>query len=322
MGSLSCVSQEPTSLSRLTPTQPYIMANKNEPRNKEVVTGSATYEGETKDGMKHGMGTLTWDDGDQYVGEFRFDEKTTGTFRWKGGDTYTGEWKDSLMHGKGTYTYKNNRRYEGQWFAGYKQGFGVFSWPNKDIYVGQFLKDMCNGVGIQSYADGRIYKGHWSNNRKHGYGTLRLANNEKIEGEWLSNSLTAKAIHTEANGQRFEEHYRDGIAEGSRKPLKRTGAEMEKALAATTPPAWMPDDKASACFSCDVQFSLFNRKHHYRHCGHIFCNDCTTHRIVIERFNMPTEQRVCGECYLAIKTDIKVDIPDFLVTAAGSLADY
>lgn len=36
-----------------------------EARNKEVVTGSATYEGETKDGMKHGMGTLTWDDGDQ-----------------------------------------------------------------------------------------------------------------------------------------------------------------------------------------------------------------------------------------------------------------
>merc|ERR1712000_519928 len=93
-------------------------------RNKEVVTGSATYEGETKDGMKHGMGTLTWDDGDQYVGEFRFDEKTTGTFRWKVGDTYTGEWKNSLMHGKGTYTYKNGRRYEGQWFCGYKQGFG------------------------------------------------------------------------------------------------------------------------------------------------------------------------------------------------------
>ena len=32
---------------------------------KEVVTGSATYEGETKASMKHGMGTLTWDDGDQ-----------------------------------------------------------------------------------------------------------------------------------------------------------------------------------------------------------------------------------------------------------------
>lgn len=32
---------------------------------KEVITGSATYEGETNGGMKHGMGTLTWDDGDQ-----------------------------------------------------------------------------------------------------------------------------------------------------------------------------------------------------------------------------------------------------------------
>jgi len=32
---------------------------------KDVVIGCATYEGETKNGMKHGMGTLTWDDGDQ-----------------------------------------------------------------------------------------------------------------------------------------------------------------------------------------------------------------------------------------------------------------
>ena len=60
----------------------------------------------------------------QYVGEFKFDEKVNGTFRWKGGDTYTGEWKNSLMHGKGTYTYKNGRMYKGDWVAGYKQGFG------------------------------------------------------------------------------------------------------------------------------------------------------------------------------------------------------
>ena len=41
---------------------------------KDVVIGCATYEGETKNGMKHGMGTLTWDDGDQYVGEFKNDD--------------------------------------------------------------------------------------------------------------------------------------------------------------------------------------------------------------------------------------------------------
>jgi len=298
------------------------MANKNEPRNKEVVTGSATYEGETKDGMKHGMGTLTWDDGDQYVGEFRFDEKTTGTFRWKGGDTYNGEWKNSLMHGKGTYTYKNGRRYEGQWFAGYKQGFGVFSWPNGDVYVGQFLRDMCNGVGIQSYSDGRIYKGHWANNRKHGYGTLRLPNNEKIEGQWSTNRLIERAIHTEAAGDRFEEFYRDGIAEGARKPLKRTGKEMDEILKSNSAPTWQLDADILACFACDKPFSLFNRRHHCRHCGQIFCNECSTFRAPIERKAMPSEQRVCGECFLALMTHITVDVPDFLRSAAGELADY
>tara|TARA_R110002050_G_scaffold145821_2_gene271293 strand:+ start:170 stop:340 length:171 start_codon:yes stop_codon:yes gene_type:complete len=49
-------------------------------RGKEVVTGSATYEGETLDGMKHGEGTLTWDDGDKFEGIFHKDEKVKGTF--------------------------------------------------------------------------------------------------------------------------------------------------------------------------------------------------------------------------------------------------
>jgi len=277
--------------------------------NKEVVTGSATYEGEIKDGLKHGMGTLTWDDGDQYVGEFYNDQKTAGTFHWKGGDTYSGEWKNSLMHGKGTYTYRNLRRYEGEWYAGYKQGHGVFSWPNGDIYVGEFFKDMCNGVGIQSWSDGRIYKGQWSQNKKHGFGTLKLANGEKIQGKWNNNRLTDKAIHTEANGDRYEEIYQAGISEG-RKKLKRNGGEMDRLLAATTPPPWIPDSQAKSCYACGSVFSILNRRHHCRHCGQIFCNDCTTHRIAIERLGLnDNTNRVCEECYLAIVTDVHVKIP-------------
>jgi hypothetical protein len=51
-------------------------------KGKEVVTGSATYEGETLDGMKHGEGTLTWDDGDKFEGIFQKDEKVRGTFTY------------------------------------------------------------------------------------------------------------------------------------------------------------------------------------------------------------------------------------------------
>ena len=91
------------------------------------------------------------------------------------------------------------------------------------------------------------------------YGTLRLANNEKIEGQWSSNRLVDLAIHTESNGSRYEEFYRDGISEGTRKPLKRKGEEMEQLLKSTSKPNWIPDNEAAACYHCDVPFTLFNR---------------------------------------------------------------
>ena len=43
------------------------------------------YEGEFKDGKKHGQGVYTYPSGDKYVGE----------------------WKNGEMHGEGTYTHAN-----------------------------------------------------------------------------------------------------------------------------------------------------------------------------------------------------------------------
>lgn len=39
-------------------------------REKEVVIGLATFEGETKNGLKHGHGTLVWEGGDQVFTSF------------------------------------------------------------------------------------------------------------------------------------------------------------------------------------------------------------------------------------------------------------
>eukprot|EP01095_Lingulamoeba_sp_RSL-Kostka_P007295 TRINITY_DN2309_c0_g1_i1.p1 TRINITY_DN2309_c0_g1~~TRINITY_DN2309_c0_g1_i1.p1 ORF type:complete len:296 (-),score=88.46 TRINITY_DN2309_c0_g1_i1:96-983(-) len=276
---------------------------------KEVVTGSATYEGETCNGMKHGMGTLTWDDGDQYVGLFEFDEKKNGTFRWKAGDTYTGEWQNSLMHGYGTYTYKNGRIYEGQWVGGYKQGYGIFTWPNNDRYEGEFFKDECHGVGIQTYADKRVYKGEWKANKKHGCGMLILPNGDSIRGEWTNNLFNGVAIFTEANGDRYKEYYRDGLPEGARVPLKRKGQEIEKLLTSSVPPEWIPDNEQKQCYSCDSTFGLVNRRHHCRHCGYVFCGNCTQNKIAIHRLNLNDLCRVCEECYISIVTTIDVKKP-------------
>ncbi|KAL9228476.1 hypothetical protein vseg_004055 [Gypsophila vaccaria] len=42
---------------------------------------------------------------------------------------------------------------------------------------------------------------------------------------------------------------------------------------------WMPDDSCRVCYDCDAQFTLFNRRHHCRLCGRIFCGKCTAHRV-------------------------------------------
>jgi hypothetical protein len=46
------------------------------------------------------------------------------------------------------------------------------------------------------------------------------------------------------------------------------------AATASAPPAWVPDAEVAACVDCRVGFSLFNRRHHCRVCGNVFCNAC------------------------------------------------
>ena len=43
---------------------------------------------------------------------------------------------------------------------------------------------------------------------------------------------------------------------------------------------WLPDNLSQNCFSCETKFSmLFDRRHHCRICGNIFCNNCTSKQI-------------------------------------------
>ncbi|KAJ3673178.1 hypothetical protein LUZ60_006552 [Juncus effusus] len=42
---------------------------------------------------------------------------------------------------------------------------------------------------------------------------------------------------------------------------------------------WMPDNSCRVCYECDTEFTLFNRRHHCRQCGRIFCGSCTKNSI-------------------------------------------
>jgi hypothetical protein len=94
---------------------------------KGVASGTATYEGEFKAGMKQGRGVKTWANGDRYEGEFA----------------------DDRMQGVGVYTWGRGpwqgQRYEGSYVADKREGAGVYRWPDGDVYKGPWKADAFTG---------------------------------------------------------------------------------------------------------------------------------------------------------------------------------
>ena len=55
------------------------------------------------------------------------------------------------------------------------------------------------------------------------------------------------------------------------------------------------DSEFNNCHGCSTPFTFFNRRHHCRLCGLIFCNTCTMKRAVCLGHDGP--QRICQRCF-------------------------
>ncbi|XP_043707640.1 1-phosphatidylinositol-3-phosphate 5-kinase FAB1B-like [Telopea speciosissima] len=66
---------------------------------------------------------------------------------------------------------------------------------------------------------------------------------------------------------------------------------------------WMPDQSCRVCYECDSQFTIFNRRHHCRLCGRVFCSKCTTNSVPAPSDEPKTGReewdriRVCNYCF-------------------------
>ncbi|KAI9309257.1 armadillo-type protein [Cunninghamella echinulata] len=63
-------------------------------------------------------------------------------------------------------------------------------------------------------------------------------------------------------------------------------------------PIWVNDIDVSHCTSCKSSFGQLRRRHHCRHCGNIYCHDCSSKNIPLPQFgygNKPV--RVCKDCF-------------------------
>jgi len=62
---------------------------------------------------------------------------------------------------------------------------------------------------------------------------------------------------------------------------------------------WQPDDDAPNCSLCNSTFTLFNRRHHCRACGKVFCGKCSSNEVPLKGTKKPV--RVCDICYRDLK---------------------
>ena len=91
-----------------------------------LVGHGAKYSGDLVDGVREGVGSLAWDNGDVYEGQF----------------------KAGKRHGNGRLVWASGEVYEGEFAAGKRTGYGIYSWSNGQSYEGEWVDDQPDGQGF------------------------------------------------------------------------------------------------------------------------------------------------------------------------------
>ncbi|CAF4150246.1 unnamed protein product [Adineta steineri] len=97
------------------------------------------YEGEMKDGKKHGKGQMEYANGDKYTGIYVENNITgQGVYIHANGSRYEGQWKDNKKHGQGNLNFASGGRYTGDWIEGNRTGHGIYIFANGDRYESRY----------------------------------------------------------------------------------------------------------------------------------------------------------------------------------------
>eukprot|EP00960_Hanusia_phi_P044244 756536-Hanusia_phi.AAC.3 len=146
------------------------------------------YEGEMKDGKRHGKGSISYPDGAAYAGEWSQDWRHgIGEYKYTDGTWYKGCWDMGNRQGEGLCTYADGNIYEGEWMGNLPHGRGkcreTRSEDGKyrseerdeergDVALLEIVSGRMHGQGILTRSDGTIsYEGQWKDGEKVSGGT-------------------------------------------------------------------------------------------------------------------------------------------------------
>ena len=148
-----------------------------------VLIESPGYNGDMKNGKKHGRGKLVLRNGDVYIGSWVEDRKT----------------------GQGIYIYSNGIKYNGQWKNDVMEGSGSFMFPGIGTYYGDVKNGQMTGYGVFKYNDGSVYEGYWKNGKWHGKGQYSLPDGRILEAVFADHQVVKILLETESDSENKEE---------------------------------------------------------------------------------------------------------------------
>ncbi|GAC93245.1 hypothetical protein PHSY_000809 [Pseudozyma hubeiensis SY62] len=77
-------------------------------------------------------------------------------------------------------------------------------------------------------------------------------------------------------------------------PLDPNATAAAALVETLTAPEWVDGE---VCMRCRTAFTTFNRKHHCRNCGNVFCQQCSSHNMALPWFGIGQDVRVCDGCF-------------------------
>ena len=91
--------------------------------------------------------------------------------------------------------------------------------------------------------------------------------------------------------------------------IDRPSVENKVNLKSIKPMTWIPDTRVHHCFKCSCEFSWFNRKHHCRSCGRIFCHSCSSYMVKPPKYSKLEykELRMCAECARSNRESLEIE---------------
>ncbi len=210
--------------------------------NRQVLDDNeGRYEGEVAYGMKQGVGCYLWHNGNFYNGEWKEDViEGIGTLYYSRGGKLRGKFSAGLLHGLGRGLYSNGDCYVGMWRRGKYAGKGVYYVKEKDEWIlGEFedgalvlehghghgkprslskimmiisiileitARDSQQAECVQDIPwEERLHFNHYNgeirNGMRHGNGSFMFSNGSYYEGQWRHNLPNGLGIFYYADGK-------------------------------------------------------------------------------------------------------------------------